>query len=121
VRDSPLNDQPYREKTAELLRLLDADHVPPRIKSAVPCLSQCHSKLFVMVCEPSPAIGTPHLSPGIYPYNLLCELVEAIRALEWPKVLVLVHRALSDKGSANSSAETTSCAETSPAQKLAIK
>lgn len=83
-------DRPYREKATELLELLEADHVPPRIKEAVPRLSEFHDKLFVMVCEPSVALRADYLRPGIYPSNLLCELVEAIRALEWPMVMALV-------------------------------
>ena len=92
---SPLYDLSYREKASELLGLLEADHVPPWVKLTVPRLSEVHSKLFVMVGKPSGAIGTDHPIPGLYPSNLLCELVEAIRALEWPKVRVLVHGALS--------------------------
>jgi hypothetical protein len=42
---------------SELLRLLEADHVPPGIKLAVPRLSQVHKKLFVMVCENDLAAG----------------------------------------------------------------
>jgi hypothetical protein len=90
-----LNDHPYREKVAELSRLLDSDHVPPGVKLAVPSLSKCHNKLFVMVSKPSPALRADYLEPGIYPSDLLCKLVEAIQALEWPKVLVLVHEATS--------------------------
>lgn len=90
-----MNDAPYREKAAELLALLEGEHVPPGIKLAVPRLSEVHSKLFVMVGEPSPALRADYLAPGIYPSNLLCELVEALRALEWPKVVVLVHEATS--------------------------
>jgi hypothetical protein len=85
-----MDDRPYREKATELLELLEADHVPPRIKLAVPRLSQFHDKLFVMVCEPSEALRADYLRPGIYPSNFLCELVEAVRAFEWPKVLSLV-------------------------------
>jgi hypothetical protein len=69
-----MNDAPYREKVAELLSLLEDDHVPPRIKLTVPRLSQVHSKLFVMVCEPSPALRTDYLAPGIYPSNSRCDL-----------------------------------------------
>jgi hypothetical protein len=90
-----LNDHLYREKVAELLGLLEGDHVPPRVKLAVPSLSKCHNKLFVMVSKPSPALRADYLEPGIYPSDLLCKLVEAIRALEWPQVLVLIHEATS--------------------------
>jgi hypothetical protein len=90
------NDLPYREKASELLRLLEADHVPPGVKLAVPRLSQVHKKLFVMVCENELAFGTSNqLAPGLYPSDFLCELVAAVRALDWPKVMVLVHEALS--------------------------
>jgi hypothetical protein len=94
-----MNDAPYREKATELLTLLEAGHVPPRVKLAVPRLSECHSKLFCMVGEAYFAVGASNLSPGLHPSNLLCELVEATRALDWPKVLILVHNATSDEGS----------------------
>ena len=89
-----VGDKPYREKVTELLGLLDEAHVPPGIKTAVPRLSEVHNKLFVMVGEPSPATRADYLRPGLYPSNLLCELVEAIRAFEWPKVLSLVEGAV---------------------------
>jgi hypothetical protein len=89
-----VGERPYQEKVTELLGLLDESHVPPRIKAAVPRLSEAHNKLFVMVGEPCVATRADYLRPGIYPSNLLCELVEAIRALEWPRVLSLVEGAV---------------------------
>jgi hypothetical protein len=92
-----LNDRPYIDKATELLTLLEADHVPPWVKFLVPRLSQCHNKLFVMIVQRGTAFGTDSQPPGLYPSNLLCELVEAVRALEWPKVRVLVHDALASE------------------------
>jgi hypothetical protein len=89
-----VGDKPYRDKVTELLGLLDEPHVPPGIKDAVPRLSEAHNKLFVMVGEPCPATRADYLRPGLYPSNLLCELVEAIRALEWPRVISLVEEAV---------------------------
>jgi hypothetical protein len=91
-----MNDGPYLAKVAELLAALEGEHVPPWIKETVPRLSQVHNKLFVMIGEPNPALRADYLPPGIYPSNLLCELVTAVRAFEWPKVGVLVHDALSE-------------------------
>lgn len=89
-----VNDHLYIEKATELLTLLEADHVPPWIKLLVPRLSECDRKLFVMVMQSDLALGTDSQPPGLYPSNLLCELVEAVRAFEWPKVRILVHNAL---------------------------
>jgi DprA-like N-terminal HHH domain len=94
MTDRLLNDAPYRQKATELLTLLEADHVPPWVKLMVPRLSECHNKLFVQIGEPDRARRANDPLPGIYPSNLLCELVEAIRALDWPKVRILVHDAL---------------------------
>lgn len=92
--DNPeFNDLPYREKASELLDLLEADHVPPRVKLAVPSLSECHHKLFCMVGKSDLAVGTSYIVPGLYPSNLLCELLAACRASDWPLVMVLVQNA----------------------------
>jgi hypothetical protein len=83
-----MNDAPYHQKADELLAILAADHVPEEVKLAVPRLSDCHNKLFCMVGEPS--VGKGKIPPGIYPSNFLCELVDAMKLSEWPRVLSLV-------------------------------
>ena len=83
----------YRVKASELVFFLDANHVSPWIKLPVPRFGEVHRKLFTCVVD-SPALRASDLIPGLYPSNLLCELVVAIRALDWPNVRILVHDAL---------------------------
>lgn len=93
-KPSDINHSPYREAIVELIRLTDSEHVPPRIKEAIPRLSKCHNKLFCWVPDSEGTFGTARLAAGFYPSNLLCELIEAARALDWPKVGILIHGAL---------------------------
>src|SRR5262249_942138 len=97
----------FRPPGAVLRLLGNADHVPPGVKAALLRLSECQTKLFCTVPE-SP--GARDRSRGVQdtgaldldvhglrlePSNFLCELLAALRALEWPRVLVLVHGVVS--------------------------
>lgn len=81
----------FLEKLGELRRLLQTHHVPSRVKDACLCLSERQKELFVWVAEVGPALGASRRPSGLYATDLLSELIEAIRALDWPKVVVLIH------------------------------
>src|SRR5215471_1759499 len=91
--------EPCRQKVAELLALLEGEPVTGVVKLTLPCLGQCRSKLLVVASEPGAALGADH-GPLLHPANLLCELVEAMRARKRPKILVLVHDATICPGAA---------------------
>ena len=87
------------EAYAELRALSEAEHVPPWVKSTLLGLSEHQTKLFVTVPDRSSdrspgftgARTADRESIRLEPSNFLRELLAACRALEWPKVLVLVH------------------------------
>jgi hypothetical protein len=85
------------EKFDELQRLVEAHEVQVWVKAESAVLGEFTFKLFDRVCEADPANGVraPHLLPGFHASNLLCELIEAYRALDWPRISVLVHSAYS--------------------------
>jgi hypothetical protein len=102
---------------AELRELVDADHTPPGVKSACLSLSKYQPKLFCTVPEGCGAkdgaepiddpgalngeVGAPSLR--LEPSNFLHELLAALRAFEWPKVLVLIHGLAPPAGDEHSS------------------
>ena len=87
-RSAPRTCRPDISESARAL--LERESVPAEVKLAFSCLSQCHSKLFVVVGEPSAALGADH-GPGLHQSDLLCEFVKAMRSRERPKVLVRIH------------------------------
>jgi len=95
TQPAAINDAPLLATYAELRGLLAADHVPEGVKLAALRLGECQKKLFCFVGTPNPALGAVDLSPGLHPSDLLCELIQALRALDWPRFIVLVHDALS--------------------------
>jgi hypothetical protein len=54
-----MNDAPLMEAYAELRSIADAEHVPPRVKSALLGLSKCQTKLFCTVCVDGLAVRAP--------------------------------------------------------------
>jgi hypothetical protein len=103
-----MNDSaPLMAAYAELRTLLHNPSVPERVLSACLSLSQHQTKLFVTVPEGGAATdgaelaglpGAPNLDVWglrLEPSNFLGELIAAIRAAEWPRVLVLIHDAIS--------------------------
>lgn len=72
---------------------LSADHVPHGVKGAVARLSQSQSKLFTTVIVPETALGAGDGFLSVEPSDLLLKLMEAADALDWPKFMVLVHKA----------------------------
>jgi len=90
-----MNDAPLMEAYAELRALAEADHVPPGVQSALFRLSECQTKLFTMVCVQELAFGAADGCIRLEPSNFLRELIKALSALDWPRVLLLVHDATS--------------------------
>lgn len=99
-------DPDFHQRLDELQRLIEADHVPIWVKAEASVLGQIPFKLFHRVYESKFAIGTPNLLPGFHASNLLCELIQAVRALDWPRVVVLVHDASSNSEGNGSTGES---------------
>jgi hypothetical protein len=93
--DGPVKPN-FREKFDELQRLIEADHIPIWVKTESVSLGQLTFKLFHRVYKSNPTFGTPKLLPDFHASNLLRELVQAYVALDWPRVIVLVHSASSN-------------------------
>lgn len=110
-----MSDAPLMEAYAELRTLLEEPSVPEGVKLACLSLSQHQTKLFCTVPDGGAALDGAELSDltgtldlngfglRLEPSNFLCELIAAIRASEWPRVLVLIHDATSDQVSAQHS------------------
>jgi hypothetical protein len=92
----PLNETPLMEAYERLRTLAYAQHVPPWIKDALFGLSDCQHKLFVTVFVQESALGAADGYIRFEPSNFLSELILAITALDWPRVMVLIHEATSD-------------------------
>ena len=98
-----MNDAPLMKAYSELSGLVEAEHTPPWIKAACFSLSNQQSKLFSTVpdgygaadwAKPVDDAGT--LDADVFglrlePSKFLSELLAALRASEWPRVLVLIH------------------------------
>ena len=116
-----LNDATLMVAYAELRELVDADHTPPRVKAACLGLGKHETKLFCTVlesnrakdgAEPIDDARTPDgqgeviVGLRLEPPNFLLELLAALRALEWPKVLVLIHGLKPPKNADHSAGDT---------------
>jgi hypothetical protein len=97
----------------ELRALLANPDVPERVYTACLGLSNFQTKLFCSVSDSYwtedgasriEHAGTLDGEMRLEPSNFLCELLAALRAFEWPRVVVLVHEATS--GGARANAET---------------
>lgn len=101
-----MNDAPLMAAYAELRALLADPNVPEGVTAACFRLSECQTKLFCTVPDGYRAEERPKRVEyaGTFdgkvwglrfePSNFLCELLAALRASEWPRVLVLVHDVL---------------------------
>ncbi len=94
----------FHEKLVELRGIMDSDHVPPWIKDTLLGLSERQKELFFWVPEFCSALPASKLLSGLHASDFLCELVEACRAFDWPKVHIVVHGQISE------SANTTGAA-----------
>lgn len=95
-----LNDAPLQEAYAELRALLARPEVPERVYTACLGLSEVQTKLFCSVSdsyrtedgtEMVQDAGALNLGMRLEPSNFLRELLAALRAFDWPKVLSAVH------------------------------
>jgi hypothetical protein len=115
-----MNDAPLMEAYEELRTLLAHPSVPERVVSACMGLSQFQTKLFCTVpdrtgpyrtvpdgyragdwskgFEDTGALDGDGWGLRLEPSNFLRELLAALRAFEWPKVLVLIHETCSPCG-----------------------
>lgn len=100
-----MNDASLMLAYEELRSLLARPDVPKGVYTACLCLSDFQTKLFCSVSDSYRTqhgtewieyAGTPDAGMRLEPSNFLRELLAALRALEWPRVLVLVHGAISD-------------------------
>jgi hypothetical protein len=120
---------------AELRELVGADHTPPRVKATCLGLSQHQTKLFCTVlesngakdgAEPIDDARTPDgqgeviVGLRLEPSNFLLELLAAMRALEWPKVLVLIHGLTPPAGNEHSAENTGPPREVSVQERVPI-
>jgi hypothetical protein len=86
-------DSALMQAYSELRHYLASDEVPPRVKAALPGLTQGQKKLFITVGVPESALGADDKAIRFEPSNLLLELVAAAKTLDWPKVAILIHEA----------------------------
>lgn len=81
----------FHDKLDALRRIVETEHVPPGVMSALLGLSQRQKELFCWVGVPDAAVGAPRFLPGLYASDFFNELLFALKALDWPKVLILIH------------------------------
>lgn len=93
----PWDSSALVQKVEELRLLLDPDHLPEGVVLACLSLRERPEKFFWTVFKPCFAEGASDHRVCLEPSNLLCELVLAARAKDWPRFVVLVHDALSDQ------------------------
>jgi hypothetical protein len=103
-----MNDAPLMAAYAELRSLLADPRCPEGVYAACLRLSDIQTKLFCSVSDSYRTedgakrvenAGALNLGMRLEPSNFLRKLLAALRAFEWPRVLVLVHDALPDGGS----------------------
>jgi hypothetical protein len=93
----PWDDSALVEKVEELRFLLNPDHLSEGVVLACLRLRERPEKFFSTVFKPCFAEGASGHRICLEPTNLLCELVLAARAKDWPRFVVLIHDALSDQ------------------------
>jgi hypothetical protein len=98
-----LKDDALQIAYAELRRHVADPICPEWVKSSCLRLSEIQTKLFVTVPNCSAAndgtetvqnAGAPDGRIRLEPSDFLCELLAAMRALDWPRVHILIHGAL---------------------------
>lgn len=103
-----MNDAPLVKAYEELRALLANPSVPEGVVSACLGLSEHQTKLFTTVPEAYGTEDRPRLIKNagtldrkcwglrLEPSNFFCELLTTLRAFEWPRVMVLIHEAISE-------------------------
>jgi PHD/YefM family antitoxin component YafN of YafNO toxin-antitoxin module len=98
---APVNDAPLIAALSELGSLLSDPDIPEGVVLATSRLSECQTKLFrthFHCHRTGQREGGAFFSYSLEPSDFLRELLAAVRAFEWPRVLVLVHDATSHGG-----------------------
>lgn len=81
----------------ELGGVLSAVDVPQGVIDTFPSLSDLQTQLFTTVLIPEFAGGAPDEVMRLEPTDLLLEMLAAARTSEWPRLVVLVHDAISNQ------------------------
>jgi hypothetical protein len=99
-----MRDEALQQAYQELRALLDDPRCPERVKLACLRLSDVQIQLFCSVSDtyrtglgtvgPENHSGASDLGMRLEPSNFLRELLAALRAFDWPKVLSSVHAIL---------------------------
>jgi hypothetical protein len=93
VSASAFENPSYEEGTLRLLRCLQANEVPEIVLERLALIFEKPVKLLCWVGDVEPAIGTTRVTPGFYASDLFVELLEAVRALDWEVVAVVLEQA----------------------------
>jgi hypothetical protein len=81
---------------SEFGRRVRGQEVPREVVEAATLLAHRTEELayFVPECDAAPRPGTSKLAAGLHPSDLLLEIMEAMRASEFEKALVIIRRGL---------------------------
>lgn len=84
----------------ELLADCEALKAPQVIIQGIVTVLENPVKLLCWVGDVDPAFGTARCSPGLYSSDLLIKLMQAVRALNWEVVSVILEQAISPQNQA---------------------
>jgi hypothetical protein len=95
-----MNDAPLLAALRELGDCLSAVDVPQGVVETFPSLSNLQTQFFATVLEQNSAAwtGATDCIIRLEPSDLLLECLAAARAQEWPRIIILVHNAISGAG-----------------------
>lgn len=85
----------YAQAMDELFVHLKAQKLPKVIHALLGDVLDNPVKLFCVVGDPGPAVGASQVAPGSYASNSLKKLIEAVRALDWELVRIILEHAAS--------------------------
>jgi hypothetical protein len=106
IETRSIDDAALQQADAELRSLLARPDVPEEVLSACLSLSECQHKLFLSMpngyrtgdwsklVDDAGTFNRDGWPLRLEPSNLLRELIAALRAFEWPKVLILIEGGL---------------------------
>jgi hypothetical protein len=79
----------------ELLQHVELNKPPQVVRERFIVVLQKPLKLFCWVGNAGAALGADRIEPGLYASDLLVKLLEAVRALDWETVVVILEHAIS--------------------------
>jgi hypothetical protein len=85
----------FRTTLDELLSECEAHEPPQVVANLIVAVLQKPLKLSCWVGNDGSAVGASRIDPGFYASDLFVELVQAVRALQWEVVVVILEQALS--------------------------